>query len=317
MKIGYSLLALTALLVSTATAPVFAQTKRAKNHPNYRIPTRAYQDVEVGSRTFVVEQELLQHEPEIAKQALERLNHNIELALTILPPHSHQQIAKQQFWMMYGPAATGGGEGSGLSYFRPGSPQHNEKRDERWNRAVVVYCAKNYGKLSDLWALKAVLHELAHAYQLEQWPEKEARILAAYDNAMANKLYLNVENDKGGVFEKAYAMQNQLEYFAEISCMFFARCNYRPYDRNEFRVYDPVGYRTIREVWKIGDPFGQHEQRTWSIGSSGKPLQATFDSIKGSRVALIDSTGTTRTLSASALGAVDRDYLDSWHEGSE
>jgi len=209
MKISCCLLVTAALLFSPIASIVSAQNQKGKNLPNYRVPKRDYEDVTVAGRTFVVERELLVNDPQIAKKALERLNQNIELALTILPPHSHQQIAKQQFWLMYGPEATGGGEVSGLSYFRPGSPKHNEKRDERWNSVVVVYSAKNYVNLSDLWALKAVIHELAHAYQLEQWPEKEPRILAAYDNAMADKLYLNVENNKGGDFEKAYATQNQ------------------------------------------------------------------------------------------------------------
>lgn len=317
MKSGYPLLFVVGLIFLPAASTVFAQTKQIKNRPNYRLPKRDYADVTVGGRTFVVEKELLDQEPEIARKAVERLNQNIELALNILPPHAHQQIAKQQFWVMYGPKATGGGETSGLSYFRPGAPKHNEKRDERWNSAVVIYCARNYVNLTDLWALKAVLHELAHAYQLEQWPEKEPRILAAYDNAMAETLYLNVENNKGGVFERAYATQNQLEYFAEISCMFFARCNYRPYDRSELRAYDPVGYRTVRELWKIGDKYGQHEQRTWSVGRSGKPLKATFESITGSRVALIDEAGKRKIYSVSAIGPVDRDYLDYWHEVAE
>lgn len=74
---------------------------------------------------------------------------------------------------MYGSKATGGGLPSGLAYFRPDSPEFDRKRDERWNSVVVVYDAGNCVSLSDVWALKAVLHELAHAYQLEQWPETD------------------------------------------------------------------------------------------------------------------------------------------------
>lgn len=240
------------VLLLLSSANVQAQ-KKDKPRPDYRSPTREYEDVTVGDRTFIVEKELLTKEPAIAKKALKRLKENIDLTLRILPTHAHAQVAKQQFWLMYGSKAKGGGRDSGLTYFRPGAPKHDVKRDLRWNSAVVVYSAKNYANLKDLWALKSVLHELSHAYQLEQWPEKEPRILAAYENAMAARLYHDVPNDKGGKFAKAYATQNQLEYFAEVSCMFFARCNYRPYNRAELRDYDPAGYRMVREVWKIGD----------------------------------------------------------------
>ena len=30
---------------------------------------------------------------------------------------------------------------------------------------------------------------------------------------------------------KAYAATNHLEYFAELSCMYFVGCNYEPFDR--------------------------------------------------------------------------------------
>ena len=294
-----------------------AQARRDKPQPNYRTPPRQYAEIERSGRKFVVEKELLDNAPDTAEKALARLSKNIDLALNILPSHSHDEVRKQLFWLMYGSKATHGGRGSGLAYFRPGAPKFNDKRDERWNSVVVVYSAENYVNLTDLWALKAVLHELAHAYQLEQWPEKEPRILSAYDNAMTSRLYHNVPNNKGGRFEKAYATQNQLEYFAEVSCMFFAQCNYQPFNRAEFRDYDPTGYRMIRQVWKIGDEHGEHEERTWHIGRSGRPLQAKYSNSERQRVTIIDSSGKKRTLPFASISAVDRDYILRWTKADD
>ena len=191
--------------LALASNPVSGQNPVAKAKPYYRIPVRAFSEVKRGERTFIVEKQLLDENLATANKALDRLNKNIDLALSILPRHSHKQVAKQKFWLLYGPQSTGGGRDNGLAYFRPGSPKFDEKRHEEWNSVVVVYHAQHYVSLTDLWAFNSVLHELGHAYQLEQWPKKEPSILAAYENAMQGKLYQNVKNDKGGRFPKAYA----------------------------------------------------------------------------------------------------------------
>jgi hypothetical protein len=40
---------------------------------------------------------------------------------------------------------------------------------------------------------------------------------------------------------EAYATVNQLEYFAELSSMYFVGCNYQPSNRRELMLYDPTG----------------------------------------------------------------------------
>lgn len=298
----------TALVATNA----FGQVKVPKVFPDYRNPPRAYQDVTIEGRTYIVEKQLLDEDPTGARKALLRLQKNIDMALEILPLHAHPFVAKQQFWLLYGPKSTGGGVDNGLAYFRPGSPKFNVKRDERWNSVVVVYHAQNYVKLADLWALKSVLHELAHAYQLEQWPEKQPDILSAYDTAMAQKLYRNVRNNKGESFEVAYATTNQLEYFAELSCMFFAQCNYQPFNRSELIRYDPGGYDMIRKMWKIGDEHGKHASRTWRLGRTGKEIKGTFKSFERGRVTLTDDKGRNRTVSLTALHPIDQDHVKRW-----
>ena len=200
---------------------------------------------------------------------------------------------------------------SGGAYYRPGSPKFDEKRHEDWNSVIVVFNADNYLKLNDLWALKAVLHEMAHAYQLEQWPEKEPAILSAWENAMQDKLYHNVKDDKGRVLKAAYATRNQLEYFAELSCTFFARCNYHPFDRAELNSYDATGYEMIRRQWKIGDEYGTREARVWT-NTKGRTVTATLLEVSGSRVTLKDKTGRNRTLALNSLSPLDQDHIRLW-----
>jgi hypothetical protein len=153
---------------------------------------------------------------------------------------------------MYGPKARNGGKDNGLEYFQKNAPEHHRELDPRWGDAIVIYFAQNYVAITDLWALKALFHEIAHAYQLEQWPEKQPDILAAWENARNSKLYLNVRDvETGKRLPSAYALTNQLEFFAELSCMYFVRCNYEPSNQKQLKAYDPVGYAMIRKMWKV------------------------------------------------------------------
>ena len=78
---------------------------------------------------------------------------------------------------MYGPKAPGGGKDNGLEYMHPRNPSDRPELDPRWGDSIVVFCAENYVNLSDLWAIKAIVHEFAHAYQLHNWPEDQPEIL--------------------------------------------------------------------------------------------------------------------------------------------
>ncbi|MFT3883249.1 MAG: hypothetical protein QM703_26800 [Gemmatales bacterium] len=106
-------------------------------------------------------------------------------------------------------------------------------------------------QISDFWAIKALVHELAHAHHLEQWPEDQPDILQAWNKAMKAGLYHGVKDDEGKKVAKAYAAVNQLEYFAELSSMYFVGCNYQPFSRKELAVYDPVGYAMIEKMWGL------------------------------------------------------------------
>src|SRR5439155_14741790 len=111
--------------------------------------------------------------------------------------------------------------------------------------------AENYTQISSLWALKSLVHELGHAHHKENWPEDQPDIMEAWKNAVDKKLYVNVKEDTGKTIPKAYALTNQLEYFAELTAIYFARCNYAPFNRTELKKYDPVGYTMIQKMWGL------------------------------------------------------------------
>lgn len=190
--------------------------------------------------------------PAVADRALARLEAKRAEVLETVPSRARERLVRIPFFLMYGPKAPGGGKSNGLEYFQKNAPEHHGELDPRWHDAIVVYCAQNYLDISDLWAKKALFHEYAHAYQLEQWPENQPDILHAWEHARERNKYRNVPDvETKRTFARAYAMTNHLEYFAELSCMYFVGCNYEPADREQLKEYDPVGYEMIRKLWRV------------------------------------------------------------------
>jgi hypothetical protein len=99
------------------------------------------------------------------------------------------------------------------------------------------------------------LHELAHAYHdrvLERGfgnPE----VQAAYERAKASRSYDQVErwfgNGRSNSRERAYAMTNPMEYFAETTEAFFSRNDFFPFTRDELKQHDPEMNALLAKLW--------------------------------------------------------------------
>lgn len=249
---GGVLLALAVLTFSRAISYGQDQAPRQKKPIiNFREPERVYQTVKGGEWSFEIEKHLIADAPDVAQLAVKRLEVNLNHSFRLLPKPTQQVLKELKFFVMYGPRAHGGGHENGLEYCARNAPEFRQHLDPRWSRCIVIYCAENYATISDLWALKSLIHELGHAHHKENWPEKQPDIMAAWENAMNLGLYSNVMDDKGKVLTRTYAQTNQLEYFAELTAMYFARCNYSPFNRSELRRYDPIGFMMVEKMWGL------------------------------------------------------------------
>ncbi len=228
------------------TSPALELPAVAFNHP-----PREYVTNHVRQWTVFVEKQMVDEDPDLAQQALERLGAMLDKAMRALPPASHSRLQALPLFLMYGEKAKRGGRDNGLEYFQRIAPEHYPNLDPRMGGSVVIYSAANYVWLSDSWALKALVHEFAHAHHLEQWPEVQPDIYDAWDHARVSGLYRDVKDDAGKELAQGYALQNHLEYFAELSCVYFVGCNYYPFNREELKTYDPVGYAMIEEMWGV------------------------------------------------------------------
>jgi hypothetical protein len=98
------------------------------------------------------------------------------------------------------------------------------------------------------------LHELAHAYhnRTVRMSFGNLEIKNAYEKAKASGKYDHVERqDSEGRshMDRAYAMTNPQEYFAECSEAFFSRNDFYPFTREELQTYDPEMFALLEKLW--------------------------------------------------------------------
>ncbi|NPC70569.1 DUF2341 domain-containing protein, partial [Corallococcus exiguus] len=100
-----------------------------------------------------------------------------------------------------------------------------------------------------------VLHELSHAYHDLVLGWEHAGLAAVYARAMTSKGYDCVERSRGPklahTFERAYAMTDVGEYFAENSEALFGRNDFYPFTREELGKHDPGMLALLQQEWQV------------------------------------------------------------------
>ena len=101
------------------------------------------------------------------------------------------------------------------------------------------------------------LHELAHAFHDRVVTNgfDNAEVKAAYDRAKASGSYDKVERWHGdgrpNTHERAYAMTNPMEYFAESTEAFFSRNDFFPFTADELKRHDLQMYELLAKLWGV------------------------------------------------------------------
>jgi hypothetical protein len=102
-----------------------------------------------------------------------------------------------------------------------------------------------------------LLHELAHAYHHRVLKDgfANAEIKSAYDRVKTAGTYERVErwngNGRPNTRERAYAMTDPMEYFAETTEAYFVRNDFFPFTRDELRKHDPEMLTLLEKLWGV------------------------------------------------------------------
>ncbi len=96
-----------------------------------------------------------------------------------------------------------------------------------------------------------VLHEMAHALQHELGDPPAIR--EAFSLAEAGGRYEHVPFAllPSGQTRRAYALNNHVEYFAEVSEAYFGRNDYFPFTREDLARADPGAVELVRTIWAM------------------------------------------------------------------
>jgi hypothetical protein len=97
------------------------------------------------------------------------------------------------------------------------------------------------------------LHELAHSYHDQVLGFNNSEVETAYQHAKASGKYDSVKRWLGTKFadkpERAYAMTNAQEYFAEGTEAFFDQNDFFPFNREELKQADLELFLLLDKVW--------------------------------------------------------------------
>uniref|UniRef100_A0A7S2EJE6 Uncharacterized protein n=1 Tax=Trieres chinensis TaxID=1514140 RepID=A0A7S2EJE6_TRICV len=129
---------------------------------------------------------------------------------------------------------------------------------------VEIYRASEYPNDRDLWGPGGVmLHELSHAFHKKHTPGgfENKDVKRCFDRAMERGLYDRVRvHGRQGPECRAYACQDPMEYFAELSVAFLGGLDkdvehnkWFPFNREQLQKHDPDAFKMMKKLWGVDD----------------------------------------------------------------
>lgn len=217
--------------------------------------TPACQTNAIEGWTVHVRRELLADEPAATEAALGLLRRQLADIVRLVPAPAVTALRRVPL------------------YFSPEYPDHRPTaefhpdagwlrengRDPAMAQGIEFTNIRRFAAETDRMPLFA-LHELAHAYHFRELPRGFANpeIEAAYQRAKASGTYDRVErhfgSGKPATFERAYALTNAMEYFAETTEAFFGRNDFFPFTRDELKAHDPRMFELLAKLWGADSP---------------------------------------------------------------
>jgi hypothetical protein len=202
-----------------------------------------------GFQLQISRQLLAESEKQATESALELMRSQLERIVQLVPEAALVELRKVPLYVSPPYAGT-----------QPKAEYHPDrawltanKRDPMMAKAVEFTNTREFA--DDCRRMPVlVLHELAHAYHDRVLGTDHAGIKAAYEAAKASGKYDRVERqDSHGRrrVDRAYALTNPQEYFAESTEAYFAENDFFPFNRGELKQFDPKMFAELEKVWGL------------------------------------------------------------------
>jgi hypothetical protein len=208
-------------------------------------PIDRYETRVIEGWTVLVNEGLLRDQPDLAARTLTLLAHQLYQITLRVPAGPLKRLREIRIWVeekeSHHPC---------MAYH----PDPGWLRDHDMNpakaRSVEIANARNFldWTRDQPWM---VLHELAHGYHHRALPGGFANggLKSAYTRAKASGRYESVLRI-GGREERAYAMTDPMEYFAEATEAYFGINDFYPFVRAELKRHDPELFDLLGKLWE-------------------------------------------------------------------
>ncbi len=205
-------------------------------------PTEGYEVRKIEGWKVLVNKELLDH-PELTGKVLELLKFQLYQITRVVSVEPLEEIRKVPIWVEYDAPRH-----PCMCYHPSRGWLANNGFNPEKERSVEVANAENFLKwtIGQPWM---VLHELAHAYHHSVLGYDHKELHRAYEKAVESKKYESVLHISGRS-KRAYALNNDQEYFAECSEAFLGTNDFYPFVRSELKEHDEEMYKLLRKLWK-------------------------------------------------------------------
>lgn len=204
----------------------------------------SYTKLKIQGFTVMVRTEIVGKD--FTNKFVELLTENLKEINKILKPEYLKVIKSRPLWLEES-------EDKGVATYHP-----SEKwlKENGWNTDFAA-CSQ-YGNLTKAYASMTsnqpyvILHELAHLSHHNIFGYDNKDIDDAYKNAKESGKYDSVDlltHDGRIVKQKAYGMNNNMEYFSELTEAYFGKNDFYPFDYAQLKEFDPQGFEVMRKLW--------------------------------------------------------------------
>jgi hypothetical protein len=198
-----------------------------------------------------ISRELLANEAESTAKALELLARQLDEIVRVVPAQAVAELRKVPLWINPEYPKT-----QPRAEFHPDAGWLRDNDRDPVMAKGVEFTNVRIFEAEMRRMPNFALHELAHAYhnRTVRMSFGNLEIKAAYEKAKASGKYDRVERkDSEGRsrIDRAYAMTNPQEYFAECTEAYFTRNDFFPFTRDELKQHDPEMFALLEKLWGV------------------------------------------------------------------
>ena len=234
-----AMIAFSILVHAAATSAVAQDRARSR-----QASSAEYKASEIEGWTVYVKKDFVKGKPALADRTLTLLRSQLFQIGRIVPAAAVKKLRTVKIWVEENDPST-----PCMAYHPAAEWLREHHTNPEMAGGIELANARNFLN----WTLEQpwmVLHEMSHAYHHKFLPRgfENPELKAAHQNALSSGSYDSVLKI-AHTHEKAYALNNPQEYFAEASEAFFGTNDFYPFVRSELKVSDPVGYELMKELW--------------------------------------------------------------------